>query len=216
MKLTKLLLFLIILIIIFQFVKTNNSGDIANYSKNITIKPFSVPVQEDLIPKEEKYKINYSYNKHTYTIFPLYRYRIYAKIYSKKHYTDMGAAPYDLALGWDGLEKKEAFNNIGVSQHGRWVYWKLKKDCPYDVDQVYLRLANNHIIPANKNILKGLQKVKRGDDVYIEGYLVRYEIKKDGKVIGSNQSSTTRTDRGDHSCEIVYATKLISKYGEFK
>ena len=49
----------------------------------------------------------------------------------------------------------------------------------------------------------------------MEGYLVSYVTESAGRV-GSGTSSITRTDRQSNSCEVVYVTRLVSKYGEFK
>lgn len=80
---------------------------------------------------------------------------------------------------------------------------------------MYLRLANNHVIPANEKILKGIKMLHKKDIVYMEGYLVSYVTTK-GSRTGYGSSSTTRTDRQANSCEVLYVTRLVSKYGEFK
>ena len=49
----------------------------------------------------------------------------------------------------------------------------------------------------------------------MEGYLVSFETTK-GNRTASGVSSTSRNDRLGNSCEIVYVTRLVSKYGDYK
>ena len=210
---------LIIILIVLIFNSFRDEGYFENIPlKNVDMKPFSVPIQEELTQKESKLKFTENFWGGKSIMTPLYRYKIYARIYSKKKYLlgiDPNPAPYDLALGWDGLEKEDVFNTISAWQYFRWVHWRLKPNCPYDVDGVYLRLANNHVIPANKNILRGIKQLKKKDAVYMEGYLVSYITESMGRT-GTGSSSTSRTDRQANSCEVIYVTRLVSKYGEYK
>ena len=211
---------IIIILIILVFRSCNvDSGSFDNTPlKNVNMKPFAVPIQKELTPKEQKLVFVKKIPGGESTIRPLYSYKIYARIYSKRFYRvgmDPNPAPYDLALGWDGLEKEEVFNTIKARQSFRWVRWRLKPECICSVSEVYLRLANNHIIPANDNILKGLSKLQKKDIVYMEGYLVSFETTKGGRTV-NGVSSTSREDRLGNSCEIVYVTRLVSKYGDYK
>lgn len=210
---------LIIIIVILVFNSLGDEGYFENIPfKNVEMKPFSVPIQEELTKKEKNLEFNKKFLFGKSTMKPLYRYKIYARIYSKKKYLlglDPNPAPYDLALGWDGLEKEEVFETIRAWQSFRWVHWRLKPNCPYNIDGVYLRLANNHVIPANRSILRGLKKLKKKDAVYMEGYLVSYVTESLGRT-GTGASSTSRTDRQDNSCEVLYVTRLVSKHGEYK
>lgn len=214
---------ILILLIIFIFHScTSDNGDSEVFDntplKNVDMKPFAVPIQKELTKSDRKKVFTKTFGGTTSTIRPLYRYKIYARVYSKKAYPfgiDPMPAPYDFALGWDGLEKEEVFKTIKARQSFRWVHWKLKPDCPYSVDGVYLRLANNHLIPANDNILRGLSKVHKKDIVYMEGYLVEFETVKGSRTV-TGASSTSRTDRQAHSCEIMYVTRLVTKNGDYR
>jgi len=214
----KNLIIIILIIMLFNMLGGDDNTFDNNPLRNVEMTPFAVPIQGELSKEDRKKVFEMDYGGAHATIRPLYTYKIYARIYSKKYYPygfDPCPAKYDLALGWDGLEKEDVFNSIKATQSLRWVHWRLKPNCPYSVDEVYLRLANNHVIAANNNILKGLSKLKKKDIVYIEGYLISYDAVK-GKRTASGVSSTTREDRKANSCEIIYATRLVSKYGEFK
>lgn len=215
-KISIIVLTMFVVLFIKQNIGYNDNG--TNILKNVEMKPFAVPIQEKLSKNEKKQVFTKKIFGGKSLIRPLYKYKIYAIVYSKHRYIlgiDPNPAPYDLALGWNGLEKPEVFESIRTWQCFRWVHWQLKKNCPYNINQVYLRLANNHVIPANDNILKGIKKLKKRDIVYMEGYLVSFETTI-GNRKGSGVSSTTRNDRKANSCEIMYVTKLVSRHGEFK
>ena len=209
----------IIILIIFLYHSFNDTGIFDDYQLSKTgMKAFSVPIQKELTPEEKKLVFKVKFSGCESTITPLYSYKIYARIYSKKHYlraVDMMPAPYDLALGWDGLEKPEVFKTIRAWQSFRWVHWMPNKDCIYSIDQIYMRLANTHVIPANDKILQGIKKLNKKDQIFLEGYLVSFKTTR-GKTYATGYSSTTRSDRKNNSCEIMYVTRLVSKYGEFK
>ena len=72
------------------------------------------------------------------------------------------------------------------------------------MDRIMSSLSNNHIIPANKEILKTLHAIRVGDIIDLRGYLAGVE--QNGEWIWF--SSLSRTDTGDGACEIVYAEEL--------
>ena len=65
-----------------------------------------------------------------------------------------------------------------LSRTGRLVYWRVNSKCPYSVSQINSMLSNNHLIPANRKVRKGIKKLKKKDVVYMEGYFVNVEINK--------------------------------------
>ena len=63
------------------------------------------------------------------------------------------------------------------------------------------------MIPATDNIRRALKTINTNDLISIEGYLVNVT----GKIKNSDvwwSTSTSRSDSGDHSCEIIYVEKL--------
>ena len=61
----------------------------------------------------------------------------------------------------------------------------------------------------------GLKKVEKYDEIYMEGYLVNIESFENGRCTMTWNSSLSRNDKGNGACEIMFVTKIITKYGEF-
>ena len=63
-------------------------------------------------------------------------------------------------------------------------------------------LSNNHILSDDAGINKEIMRIRKGDQIYIKGYLVEYSH-SDGEF--RRKTSTSRTDR---DCEVIYVTEL--------
>jgi hypothetical protein len=61
-----------------------------------------------------------------------------------------------------------------------------------------------HVIPANDDVARALSRVREGDRLRMDGWLVEVDA-PDG---WTWRSSTTREDSGDGACEVVYACSL--------
>jgi hypothetical protein len=114
----------------------------------------------------------------------------------------------DFALGWGKFESREVDEWIKWRQSNRWYHYRWKGGCPYPANEIISHSANVHIIPANDNVWKAAIKVGKNDRVYMEGYLV-YIMATKGSARHPWNSSLSRTDSGDHSCEVFYVEKLI-------
>ncbi|MFW6303506.1 MAG: hypothetical protein ACOC2L_02700 [Candidatus Sumerlaeota bacterium] len=147
-----------------------------------------------------------SFEHGDYTITRLAKFQINAKVLSRKKYRwDRGASvsPIDLALGWGPMSDEKVLEAIDISQSGRWYHWRTDA-FPIPRRQIETNSANMHMIPANDQIRKRLGKVRKGQLVSIEGYLVQLKG-NDGL---RWKSSLTRQDTGDASCELVYVHKV--------
>ena len=137
-------------------------------------------------------------------------YDISAKVVSKEKYYrgwDGDLVPYDFALAWGNLVDKNLEDKIKYSQLRRFYYYKYNAESPYRVDYISTHSANNHLIPANKNIYRALRIVREGELVQIKGFLVRLQ----GKINEENVfwgTSLTRKDRGNRSCELIYVKEV--------
>ena len=69
-------------------------------------------------------------------------------------------------------------------------------------------MANTHLIPASDNIRKAMRFARKGDTVKLDGYLVNVEALKDGTIKSTWHSSTSREDKGNGACEILYVKNL--------
>jgi hypothetical protein len=144
-------------------------------------------------------------------IYPRANYRIYAMVMSKRGYSwewDSKLVPYDLALAWNDLMLPENVRTISYSQGNRWYTFRLKPDCRLSVSYIARHSANTHMIPANANLKKALDVIKKGDKVYFEGYLVNIKGKVNNREAWRN-SSLSRNDTGDGACELFYITMAV-------
>jgi hypothetical protein len=137
-----------------------------------------------------------------YLITPLADFSITARVLSKERYRmDEGAklVPVDLALGWGPMSDDVVLSKLEISQRNRWFYWRCDS-YPIPRDQIEHNAANMHLIPGDDDIEKKIKGVKSGSLVRFSGYLVRAD-RPDG---WKWESSLSRTDTGDHSCELVF------------
>ena len=83
--------------------------------------------------------------------------------------------------------------------------WPTVLDPPFNIYQG----ANNHVLPANEAVARKIKSVVRGDQIRMQGYLADYTVfdPRSGNRYG-RKTSTTRNDRGNGACEIVYVTDL--------
>ncbi len=128
--------------------------------------------------------------------------------------------PLDLAWVTGPMNYPKFFDDYDVFHEYRVLEIRGKRPrTPYFKEHI----SNNHIIPANKNIAKGLNILKVNDTVFIEGYLVHLKgLKQDWRfklmsaleageisqqLIGGQQSG---------KCRLIYVTRLIFNGYEFK
>jgi hypothetical protein len=145
-----------------------------------------------------------------FTISPVAEYKIAAVVVSKKRYHDgwrADVAPIDLATVWGKLAGPGYDRYISFSQHDRWYFYENKSGSPFNSSYVIAHSANNHIIPADENILKAVKTIEESEKVFLEGFLVNVKGRRKGENFWWN-SSLKRTDTGDSSCEVFYVKKV--------
>jgi hypothetical protein len=145
-----------------------------------------------------------------FTITPLAEYKVFGRVVSKKSYSydwNDKISPIDLAIVWGKLAEPESGRYITYSQSNRWYFYKYKPESPFDNSYVITHSANNHIIPANKNIHRAIKTIKKKDGVVLEGFLVNIKGTYKGQTVMWN-TSLSRSDTGDGSCELFYVSKV--------
>jgi len=157
---------------------------------------------ESLIFEKKDYKIR---------LYPQANYRIYAMVMSKNRYRfgwEGEIVPYDLALGWNELMLPQ--NQVGISytQSNRWYYYDYNEKFPLSPFYIPTHSSNHHIIPANRNVFKAINKVRNKEKIYMEGYLVNISGTV-GKGTVQRNSSLTRNDTGAGACEVFYVKKAV-------
>ncbi len=132
---------------------------------------------------------------------------------SRKTYSfgwDGEISPLDLAVVWGKLAEPEYHRFMSYRQSGRWYFYKYKSGFPLDDHYIISHSSNNHIIPANKNVKRAVMTIGEGDKVVLEGFLVNLKGDYKGRAVTWN-SSTTRVDTGNGSCEVFYVYKVRIK-----
>jgi hypothetical protein len=141
---------------------------------------------------------------------PLATYKIKARVLSTERYwTDHGAelVPIDVALGWGPASDSELLDKLTIRQAGRFYYFSWRGDAPADPHVIGLNSANIHVIPANKFILDEVKKLRKGDIITMNGYLVRANFRD-----GSDwKSSLTREDSGNGACELMLVQSIFKQ-----
>jgi len=116
-------------------------------------------------------------------------------------------APYDFLMIWGDVTKPENRKHIKFSQEVRWYHYRYDADSPLREDYIGRHSSNNHFIPANQNIRYAADKVKIGEPVILEGFLVNITgTYRDSEVWWN--TSLTREDTGASSCEVFYVTRI--------
>jgi len=154
------------------------------------------------IPVQEKITLPKSFSFKSYTITPLAKFHLQARVLSKEKYRlDHGAklSPVDLALGWGRMSDEEVLKEIDISQSGRWYHWQTDR-FPIPRREIEIHSANMHMIPANEEVEDALKSVRKGEIVKLDGYLIRSDG-QDGSVW---VSSLSRADSGAHACELFF------------
>jgi hypothetical protein len=141
-------------------------------------------------------------------VTPLAGLSLQARVLSREEYSSGAEAefsPTDLALGWGPMAAEGMADRLDVSQGGRWYRYHWGADGPpLPPDQIVRNSANMHLIPADAAVAAALARVRAGDTVRLEGWLVRIERDDGWRWL----SSLSREDQGGGSCELVYVCSL--------
>jgi hypothetical protein len=144
------------------------------------------------------------------SLTPVAGYRVSGVMVGKKAY-DSGwesqISPLDLAIVWGKLVEPAYDKYIEYWQNNRWYFFRYKEASPFDHSYVVTHSGNHHAIPANYNVRKALESVRKNDKVTLEGYLVNVKGTYRGKAVFWN-TSLSRNDTGNGSCELLYVFKV--------
>ncbi len=133
-------------------------------------------------------------------------FEITARVLSRKDYSwGEGAdlVPVDLALGWGRMSDSTVLANIEISQSGRFYHWHVE-EFPIPRREIETSSANMHMIPADPGVKRQLKKVRAGQVIRLEGFLV--DASRPG---GWHwKTSMTRNDTGAGACELIYVESV--------
>jgi hypothetical protein len=137
-----------------------------------------------------------------YTLQPLARFSVEARVLSREDYhfdAGAGLAPVDLALGWGPMSDETVIAQLSISQSGRFYSWRAD-ELPIPREQIEQHSANMHLIPADDRIERKIKRVRPGQIVRFSGFLVEARGAGDWRW----RSSLTRNDTGNGACELIW------------
>lgn len=135
------------------------------------------------------------------------RFSIEARVLSTERYwlgREADLSPLDLALGWRAMSDQALLDKIKIRQGGRWYHTGWAQPLPVAEQDVSLNSANMHMIPDRGSVERGLKRLRPGDVVRLQGFLVDVDHPSGWHW----RTSLTRADTGAGACEIVYVENL--------
>jgi len=206
---TKIIFILVIILIIYIIFNNRKPIDSVYGEHNIMDDPIQKKISSN---STITHNID---NEYVCIIYPQASYKMTVKIknINTLNYMDpewrIKLSKYDLGVVWGSLADKYYDEFITYSQINRYLSWYYSYDIGLSVTYISTHISNNHIIPANENILRGISNLKVDDVCYMEGKLVNYDINQNNTKIGFMETSLSRTDSGNGACETFYVEKLI-------
>ena len=113
-------------------------------------------------------------HKKDIAITPLATFSITARVLSRADYrwdTAAAISPVDLALGWGRMSDTAVLDKIDIWQSGRFYYWRVA-EFPIPEREIIESSANMHLMPADSSVERAIDRVKQGDVVTFDGYLI--------------------------------------------
>ena len=147
------------------------------------------------------------YTKSGHQLEAVASFKIEARVLSAAKYRQGREAlvsQVDLALGWGKMATDQVLSKIDVSQSGRFASMRYNPASGIEVSDIVLNSSNMHMIPSSNAVNKALRKVRKGQVVEIEGYLVNIRHEDGWRWL----TSTSRTDQGNGACEIILVTSI--------
>lgn len=148
-----------------------------------------------------------AFTRAEYKITPLARFRVEARVLGVERYRlgrEAGLAPVDLALGWGPMSDDRVLGGLAITQGNRFYYYSWKDMPPLPPTEIVAHSANMHMIPADMQVAKQLERVRIGQVVEFEGELVAVQASDGWRW----RSSLSRTDTGNGACELVWVKSL--------
>lgn len=124
----------------------------------------------------------------------------------KKYYNDIATKDVAIAYGPMALEENHK-KILYVMAGSRRISYAVKDNSIYsdvgDIEKIRTYITNNHLIPADENVKKLIEKIEKDDYVQLSGYLVNATWNQ-GIYKYRLESSLDRNDVGSGACEILY------------
>ena len=149
------------------------------------------------------------WQRDNYTITPLKEYHVQARVLSKQHYlmgkeTDLSY--YDLVLGWKEMSDTKVLDSLEISQSYRWYEVRGKSnEILVNPSLIQFESGNMHIIADNKEVLRTIKKIKVGNVIILDGYLVGIQGPDGWRWTSSVESSSN----GSHGCKVIWVNNVV-------
>jgi hypothetical protein len=159
------------------------------------------------------------------TITPLADYKIQALLVTREKYSttfDFAAieSQWDLGVVWGPIANKKILEEINLRQYGRYLRWSYCGQQPPNMsalkdpanpektptDILAENIGNIHIV-CSPEMNKKIKRLRTNQVVTLQGVLI--EVRFAGQSTPW-RSSLTRTDQGNHACEIMYLEQLTT------
>jgi hypothetical protein len=176
-----------------------------DWSQREIVHPPGVLVPE--MPRQEPPRRAEAIRLKDYLLTPRASFELRARVLSREDYRwDAGAdlAPVDLALGWGSMSDQAVLDRIEVSQGARWYHTRYEYPAPLPDRDIIRQSGNMHLVPASTAILARLKEIRRGDVVWLRGYLVDADHESGFRW----RTSLSREDTGDGACELFYIERI--------
>lgn len=147
-----------------------------------------------------------------WTLTPLATYSIHARVLSRRRYSSDSTSeisPLDLLVGWGPMSDSSIIGTMSFRQSQRFGYWQPGCKTSLTPEEIICHSANIHLIPANESVRDRLTSLRVGSLVQLRGKLI--EANRSGQSGNPWRSSLTRTDSGNHSCEILYVESIAGR-----
>ena len=130
------------------------------------------------------------------------RYKFVARLLSREPYymgREADLSPVDFAIGWGPMSDSAVLKQLDISQSVRYfsLHWQRP---PLPAEEIMRHAANTHIIPADSRVAGQLDKMRPGQVIELEGYLVNVAAPDGWRW----HTSLTREDTGNGACELFW------------
>lgn len=159
------------------------------------------PLQSELPPDLPAFELEVA------TLQPLAGFSLDARVLGRADYAmdaESSLSPTDLALGWQAMTDPAVLSRMRIAQSARWYSYRWEGEAPLPPEQIHRSSANMHMIPFDDRVARTLRKVREGDRVRIDGWLVEATTPQGRRW----RSSLTRSDAGNGACELIYVCAI--------
>jgi hypothetical protein len=152
----------------------------------------------------------FPYKGETYLVHPVAEYELWGLVVSHNNihsptdiYHDRSSVDTkDLCVIWGTNLTRDDFQQVA--------YWSEPWSCGFAVPAHLLffpdHVSNNHLITAEQRLRDRIDAIRIGDQIHLKGLLVNYSARRTPHAW--RQSSTTRHDRGNGACEVVFVEAI--------